>query len=218
MSWPVSSDKWKAPLIQMVGPLWRRELKRKFTVPIRLTLKMWTLIRRRWYLGIYSQTLYVLFRDRWAHASKNKNNVVFIDFKCKGVPRSLSPAHFAFVQCSPIFQKKKKTTSVNRLEDKGKQHVQFLRHQNNEYIFYPAYPLTVFPEFPKWKWAKATRGGVRGTEDKFTSSRTCLVEVSLSDTQVHIRLHKLMISKAYRLHHDYFTKSDINCLGTHYII
>lgn len=100
----------------------------KITVPIRLTWKMWTLIRRRWYLGIYSQTLYVLFRDRWAYASKNKNNVVFIDFKCKGVPRSLSPAHFAFVQCSPIFQKKKKTKSVNRLKDKGKQHVQFLRH------------------------------------------------------------------------------------------
>lgn len=36
----------------------------KITVPIRLTWKMWTLIRRRWYLGIYSQTLYVLFRDR----------------------------------------------------------------------------------------------------------------------------------------------------------
>ena len=48
---------------------------------------------------------------------------------------SLSRARFAFVQCSPIFQKKKKTTSVNRLEDKGKQPVQFLRHQSNKYIF-----------------------------------------------------------------------------------
>ena len=38
---------------------------------------------------------------------------------------------------------------------------------------------------------KQRRGGVRGTEDKFTSSGTCLVQVSLSDTQVHIRLHKL---------------------------
>ena len=45
----------------------------KIKVPIRLTRKMWTLIRRRWYLGIYSQTLYVLFTDRRAHASKNKN-------------------------------------------------------------------------------------------------------------------------------------------------
>ena len=32
------------------------------------------------------------------------------------------------------------------------------------------------------------RGGVRGTEDKFTSSRACVVQVSLSDTQVHIHL------------------------------
>ena len=45
----------------------------KIKVPIRLTRKMWTLIRRRWYLGIYSQILYVLFTDRRAHASKNKN-------------------------------------------------------------------------------------------------------------------------------------------------
>ena len=35
------------------------------------------------------------------------------------------------------------------------------------------------------------RGGIRGTEDKFTSSRACLVQVSLSDTQVHTHLHKL---------------------------
>ena len=45
----------------------------KITIPIRLTRKMWTLIRRRWYLGIYSQILYVLFTDRREHASKNKN-------------------------------------------------------------------------------------------------------------------------------------------------
>lgn len=56
----------------------------KITVPIRLTRKMWTLIRRRWYLGFYSQILYVLFTDRRAHASKNKNRVVFIDFKRRG--------------------------------------------------------------------------------------------------------------------------------------
>ena len=45
----------------------------KITVPIRPTRIMRTLIRRRWYLGIYSQILYVLFTDRRAHASKNKN-------------------------------------------------------------------------------------------------------------------------------------------------
>ena len=60
----------------------------------------------------------------------------YIDFERRGGGAcSRSRARFAFVQCSPIFQKKKKTTSVNRLEDKGKQHVQFLRHQSNKYIF-----------------------------------------------------------------------------------
>ena len=61
------------------------------------------------------------------------------------------------------------------------------------------------------------RGGVRGAEDKFTSSRACLVQVSLSDLQVHIRLHKLYSKLTHYIMY-YFTKSDIDCLGTHYII
>ena len=47
------------------------------------------------------------------------------DFKRGGVPRSLSRPRIACVQCSPVFEKKKKTTSDSRLEDKGKQHVPF---------------------------------------------------------------------------------------------
>ena len=61
------------------------------------------------------------------------------------------------------------------------------------------------------------RGGVRGTEDKFTISRACVVQVSLSDTQVHIHLHKLYPKLTHYIMY-YFTKWDIDCLGTHYII
>ena len=56
----------------------------KITVSIRLTRKMWTLIGRRWYLGIYSQTLYVLFRDRQAHARLKIKTAEDIDFKRRG--------------------------------------------------------------------------------------------------------------------------------------
>jgi len=81
-------------------------------------------VRRSWYLGIYSQTLYVLFRYRRAQASINKT-AGGIDFKRRGVPPSLSRVRIACVRCSQVFERKKKTTSVNRLEDKKKQHVQF---------------------------------------------------------------------------------------------
>ena len=65
--------------------------------------------------------------------------------------------------------------------------------------------------------SKKKRGGVRGTEDKFTISRACVVQVSLSDTQVHIHLHKLYPKLTHYIMY-YFTKWDIDCLGTHYII
>lgn len=78
-----------------------------------LPIQMLTLIRRRWYLGIYSQILYVLPRDRQAHASKNKNRGRY-SLQAQGdAALALSRARFACVQCSPVFEKKKKTTCVN---------------------------------------------------------------------------------------------------------
>ena len=110
--------------------IWRRGVTGEFTVPIRLTrpdvdaysfeeVGIWVSIRRP-----FMFSLEIIERTRLTQAQGGG-----------GVPPSLSRARIACVQCSPVFEKKKKTTSVNRLEDKEKQHVQFLRHNNYKNIF-----------------------------------------------------------------------------------
>ena len=124
------------------------------------------------------------------------------------MPRSLSRACFACVQFSPAFEKKRKQRPLMKTRE------------NSMFSFYVTITtrtfstqlvLLSFSRVSQMKESKGNqrRGGVRGTEDKFTSSRACVVQVSLSD-KLYLKLtHYIMY---------YFTKSDVDCLGTHYII
>ena len=126
------------------------------------------------------------------------------------MPRSLSRARFACVQFSPAFEKNRKQRP---LTDKK-------TRENSMFSFYVTITtrtfstqlvLLSFSRVSQMKVSKGNqrRGGVRGTEDKFTSSRACVVKVSLSDKLYPKVTHYIMY---------YFTKSDIDCLGTHYLI
>ena len=106
-----------------------------------------------------------------------------------GMPRSLSRARFACVQFSPAFEKKNRKQRL--LTDKK-------TRENSMYSFYVTITtrtfstqlvLLSFSRVSQMKVSKGNqrRGGVRGTEDKFTCSRACVVQVSLSDTQSTLR-------------------------------
>ena len=76
--------------------------------------------------------------------------------------------------------------------------------------FFPSFPNESEQTQPEKGRDKRDRGQIYQQQSMFGSSIFIWHSGSHPLTQT--------IFKAYRLHHDYFTKSDINCLGTHYII
>ena len=103
-------------------------------------------------------------------------------------------------------KKKKKTASVNRQGDKGKQHVQFLRHHNDKNIFYPASPSQFFSRFPNESEQRQPTEG-RGKRDRgqiYQQQSMCGSSILIGHSGPHSLTQT--ISKAQPLHHVLFYK------------